>query len=330
MPEANDKSKPSLIQRITQSRLVRKLNVWAKRRSLPGFSGVPIYDVLVFVFNEFRRFDLIMRANAIAFSFFLSIFPALISLFTLIPYLKKYLIRYLPEGSNIDRIIQEEIHNVMPGAAGDRLFQFIDDIISSPRTGLFSFVFVLTLFFASNGMLAFMRSFEKSYMQTYKRRNFLKKRLVAILLTFSTGGLLILSVVMSNVGGYLIRELGSLTGLDRLTIFLLNLLRWLIVIGMAHMIIGMIYRYGAPLRQRFRWITPGSLVATGLTMVASLVFSAYVTNFGTYNQLYGSIGAIIVIMLWMQLNAISILIGYELNASIAVNRDLKKSLAEAH
>lgn len=302
--------------------------MWARRRSLPGFSGVPIYDVMVFIFNEFRRLDLIMRANSIAFSFFLSVFPSLISLFTLLPYVKRYVVRFLPEGENFDLILEEQIKNVMPGVAGDRLFEFIEDITSNPRTGLFSFGFILTVFFSSNGMLAIMRSFEKSYQLTYKQRNFFRKRIIAVALTFAVSAMVIVSVVLSIVGGYVIRELGDFTGLDNLTLFLLNALRWLIVFFLAHSAISVIYRYGAPLRQKFRWFTPGSLVATGLAGLVSLVFSTYVNNFGTYNQLYGSIGAIIVIMLWIELNAISVLIGYELNASIAVNRDLKESVQE--
>lgn len=326
MPKEKNPKRSKLLERFLRIRWVRVLLVWAKRRSLTGFMGVPIYDVLVFVFNEFRRFDLIQRANAISFSFFLSIFPGLISLFTLIPYFKTYFLRFLPEGSDFDESLRESIQDVMPGVAGARMYQFIEDITSNPRTGLFSFGFLLTVFFASNGMLAVMRSFEKSYSRTYKSRNFFRKRFIAITLSFAAAGLIIFSVVLSIVGGFVIRELGDLTGLDRLTLFLLNAIRWIIVLFLAHMAISMIYRYGAPLRQRFRWFTPGSLVATLLCALASAIFSTYVNNFGMYNELYGSIGAIIVIMLWMQLNAISLLIGYELNASIAVNRDLKKTL----
>lgn len=309
-------------------RLRERLKAWAESHSLPGFFKVPIYDVVVFLFNELRRYDLITRANSIAFSFFLSLFPSLLTIFTLLPYLKHYFIRYLPEGEDFELILRTEIHKIMPGIAGERVFMFVDDITSKPRTGLLSFGFFLTLFFASNGMIALIRGFEKSYMHTYKKRNFLRKRLVAIGLIVLVSGLLILSVVLLLLGNFIITELAGAAGMDRLEQVLLNAARWFAIIALFYAGISIIYRYGAPLRERFRFFTPGAALATLLCLLASLIFSFYVDNFNTYNRLYGSIGTIIVLMLWMQLNALALLIGYELNASIAVNRNLKEEIDE--
>jgi len=295
---------------------------------MPGFFKVPIYDVVVFLFNELRRYDLITRANSIAFSFFLSLFPSLLTIFTLLPYLKRYFIRYLPEGEDFELILRTEIHKIMPGIAGERVFMFVDDITSKPRTGLLSFGFFLTLFFASNGMIALIRGFEKSYMHTYKKRSFIRKRLVAIGLIVLVSGLLILSVVLLLLGNFIITELAGAAGMDRLEQVLLNAARWFAIIALFYAGISIIYRYGAPLRKRFRFFTPGAALATLLCLLASLIFSFYVDNFNTYNRLYGSIGTIIVLMLWMQLNALALLIGYELNASIAVNRNLKEEIDE--
>ncbi len=309
-------------------RWLDRLESWASSHSLPGFFKVPIYDVVVFLFNEFRRYDLITRANSIAFSFFLSLFPSLLTIFTLLPYLKHYFIRYLPEGEDFELILRTEIHKIMPGIAGERVFMFIDDITSKPRTGLLSFGFFLTLFFASNGMIALIRGFEKSYMHTYKKRNFFRKRLVAISLILFVSGLLVLSVILLLLGNFMITELAGSAGMDRLEQFLLNAVRWIAIIALFYTGIAIIYRYGAPLRERLRFFTPGAALATLLCLLASVVFSAYVNNFNTYNRLYGSIGTIIVLMLWMQLNALALLIGYELNASIAVNRNLKEEIDE--
>ena len=132
---------------------------WSKERSLPGFFKVPIYDVVVFVFNEIRRFDLIIRANGIAYSFFLSLFPSILTLFTFAPFLLDLFTKWIPELAHFNEVVEEEIQRVMPGQAGDMLFDFIHDITHQPRVGLLSFGFVLAIYFASNGMLAMMSSF---------------------------------------------------------------------------------------------------------------------------------------------------------------------------
>lgn len=303
--------------------VLTRLEQWARSRSMPGFFKVPIFDVVVFLYHELRRYDLITRANSIAFSFFLSLFPALIALFTTLPYLHDNLLRYLPEGENFTEIMQVEIKRIMPGIAGDRLFSFYNDLVTNPRLALQILTFVMAVFFASNGMMALMRGFEKSYMRTFKKRKGLRKRAIGILLTFSVGFFLIVSIVLIILGQSLTKELANLLQVDQLPGILLNLIRWIAIILLYYLSIAIIYRYGAPTRRRFKILTPGSALATTLCILSSLIFSFYVDNFSAYNTLYGSIGAIIVLMLWIQINSLFILIGFELNASIAVNRDLK-------
>lgn len=309
-------------------RLLRRLENWAKAHSLPGFFKVPIFDVVVFVFNELRRYDLMTRANSIAFSFFLSLFPSLIALFTLIPLFKDYFLTYLPEGENFEYVLETEIHRIMPGVAGERLFNFVEDITSKPRFDLFSFGFFLAVFFASNGMLALMRGFDKSYMRTFKKRAGVRKRFIAIILIMFVGIFLIASVSLLLVGNSLIQWMTEALNLDHFTEVLLNSLRWIVILMLFYFSTSIIYRYGAATRKRFKFFTPGAGLATTLCILSSVIFSAYVNNFNTYNQLYGSIGTIIVLMLWIQINSLFILVGFELNASIAINRDIKKEIPE--
>ncbi|HMQ49585.1 MAG TPA: YihY/virulence factor BrkB family protein [Saprospiraceae bacterium] len=302
---------------------IKRLIDWSKEKSLPGFFKVPIYDVVVFLYHETRRYDLFTRSNAIAFSFFLALFPALMAFFTLIPLFKNYLIAYFPAGENFDVYLRLEIQRIMPGIAGDRLFSFIDDVTNNPRFGLLSFGFFLAMYFSSNGMLALMRGFEKSYMQTFKKRSGWRKRLVSALLTFQLGILLIAAILLIILGEWFIHLLNDYLPLDWITNFSLRLLRWLSIIFLFYTSISIIYRYGAATKKRFTMFSPGATLATILCLLSSLAFSKYVNDFSTYNELYGSIGAIIVLMLWIQINALIILIGFELNASIAVNRDIK-------
>lgn len=302
---------------------VKSLIDWSKEKSLPGFFKVPLYDVAVFLYNETRRYDLFTRSNAIAFSFFLALFPALIAFFTLIPLFKDYLIAYLPAGENFDAYLRLEIQRIMPGIAGDRLFSFIDDVTNNPRFGLLSFGFFLAIYFSSNGMLALMRGFEKSYMQTFKKRAVWRKRILSVLLTLQLGILIIAAILLIILGEWFIHLLNDYLPLDWMTNFSLRLLRWLSIIFLFYTSISIIYRYGAATKKRFTMFSPGATLATILCLLSSILFSNYVNEFSTYNELYGSIGAIIVLMLWIQINSLILLIGFELNASIAVNRDIK-------
>ena len=315
-------------ERFWQSPPIQRMLRWAKKRSLPGFSKVPIYDVIVFLLKEIREYDLFIRADAIAFSFFLSLFPALISMFTLIPFLKATFLYYLPEGENFDILLQLEIQKIMPGVAGTRLFEFIEDITNNPRVALLSFGFLMATYFASNGMLALMQGFDKSYPLTFVKRSGFRKRMIAILLTFLLGGLLIASVILIILGDYLLGFFSDLVHLDWLSGFLLNALRWVVTLGLFYFSIALVYRYGIATRQQMRMFTPGAALATTLSVAASLLFSAYVNRFNTYNQLYGSIGTIIILMLWIEINSLALLVGFELNASIAVNRDQRQLILE--
>jgi membrane protein len=308
--------------------LIKRILEWSKQHSFPGFFKVPLYDVGVFVYNELKRHDLFTRSNAIAFSFFLSIFPSIIAFFTLIPLFKAAFISYLPEGENFDLYLRTEIQRIMPGVAGERLFSFVDDITNNPRFGLLSFGFFLAIFFASNGMLALMRGFEKTYTKTFKKRTAIKKRMIAVLLTFQIGILLITAVILIILGEFLLGVLNDFVRLDLMTQFTIQILRWLAILFLFYMGISIIYRYGVPTKKKFNLFSPGSTLATLLCVISSVGFSAYVNEFNTYNELYGSIGTIIVMMLWIQINSLILLVGFELNASIAINRDIKEERIE--
>lgn len=300
---------------------------WTKVRSLPGFSNVPIYDVVVFVYNETKRYDLFTRANSMAYSFFLSLFPSLISLFTLLPYVRRYLLSFLPDrGANFDDILQSQIQEVIPGNVGKAIFQFIDDLTTNPRVGLLSFGFILAIIFASNGMISMMRGFEKSYMKVFHKRSGLKKRMIAVLLTFQLGILLIASVVLIILGNLLIGLLAEYVSLDVFSKWALYSVRWIVIVALFYTVISIIYRYGVALNRRSRFLSPGATLATVLSISSSIIFSFYVDNFGRYNELYGGFGTIIVTMIWIQLNSLILLIGFELNASIAINRNLRQEV----
>jgi membrane protein len=298
--------------------LLNTITKWSQRKSLPGFGKIPIYDILVFVVKEIKRYDLITRANSIAFSFFMSLFPSLIALFTLVPFIKKYLFSLLGLEGNIQEALRNEIGILLPGVAGERLFSFIEDITQNPRIGLFSFGFFLALFFASNGMIAMIRGFQKDYSMTFKTRNGIIKRVMAIILTLEVGALVVGSSILIVFGEHISKLIGNTNQ------YFFPAIRWITVLILFYFSIYLIFRRAAGFKTKPPFFTPGTLLSTLMCLISSLGFSFYINHFNRYNELYGSIGTIIILMLWIQLNALFILIGYELNASIAVNRDLKK------
>lgn len=294
----------------------RGITGWMKVHSLPGLKRIPLYNLLVFIRAELKNDALVTRANSMAFDFFLAIFPSIIVLFTFLAYTPLY--------STFDDILEEAIKEVMPGSAGQLLFKSIEDIATIPRSGLLSFGFFLAIWFSSNGMLSMMAGLEKDYHLTFKRRTGFEKRLISIQLTFFLAFILVAAVVFVILGNTLLKFLFNYIDADWITRMFLFGFRWIAVLMLLYAGFSTIYRYGTPLHRKTHFFSPGALLATLLSILVSWGFSFYVDNFGSYNKLYGSIGAIIVLMVWLQLNCIILLIGFELNAGIAVLRDLRR------
>ncbi|MGB3801083.1 MAG: YihY/virulence factor BrkB family protein [Lewinella sp.] len=312
-------------QYFTEHPVVIGLLKYSKENSLIGFHGVPIYDVVVFVINEATRDDLFTRANSVAFSFFLSLFPSILTIFTLVPFVLNFLSIWFPALDSFNMTLYEEIKRVMPGQAGDIVFGFVQEITNSPKIGLLSFGFLLAVYFSSNGMMSLMQAFEKSYVKVFRQRGFLRKRMVAVGLTFLIGLFIIASVVLVIMGDSIIGWINYWLGLGGFASFLVNSVRWITMLALYYIIIGSLYRYGAATIKRFSYFSPGVTLATILSLLTSVAFSFYIDGFNrydTYTKFYGSISTIIIVMLWLQLNALILIIGCEMNAAIAVHRDL--------
>jgi len=291
---------------------------WSKRYSLPGFAGVPIYNIVVFVYNETLKDNITTRANSIAFSLFIALFPFIIFLFTLIPYLDVF----LPFMANPIEVLRDNLETILPSNANTYLLDIVEGVVMIQRDGLLSFGFALAIFFASSGVLTMMYGFDKTYKKTFKTRSYLKMRLVAFNLTLILGLLFIFSFVLLIAAPVIMGYLKERFELGPGLLLAIKLLRYFIGILLVYVSITLIYRYGPSMHRKIPFVNPGAILATILSIITSVGFSYFVNNFGRYNELYGSIGALIVLMLWLQFNAFVILIGYELDASIAVNRDL--------
>lgn len=301
------------LKELRDWRPVRLFLLALKRIKLGTHYQVPLYDVLVFFIKEIRKSDLTMRASAITFSFFLALFPGTLFIFTLIPYIPI---------ENLDMIILTFFKEVMPDSAYEAVQTTIFDIVNKQQSGLLSFGILMALYFSTNGLNALMESFNKSY-DIFESRSFLYQRAMALFLTLSEFGVLVIAVVLILGGSFMIDLLVGY-GLVKVSYIavLLRIMEWIIILALVYIGISLLYYFGPAVSRRWKFFSIGSVVATLLFIITSTGFSYYINHFGTYNKLYGSIGTLIVIMLWMYLNSIIILVGFELNAAIYINRSL--------
>lgn len=311
---------PRVIRFFTEHPLWLKTLDWTKSHSFPGLKRIPIYNLVVFIDDELKEDAIVTRANSMAFSFFLAIFPGLIMLISLLP--------YFPISMDFFGTLQKSIKQIIPGSAGDMIFKTIKDIATIPREGLLSFGFVLAIWFASNGMMSMMRGLEKDYATTFKQRSEFRKRLISIQLTFLVAFVLVASMFLIILGNTLLEFVFTYVHFSQLTELSFFALRWVVVLLLFYTTFSTIYRFGSSTWRPIPFFNPGAMLATVLSIITSWGFSFYVDNFGSYNKLYGSIGTLIVLMVWIQLNCMILLIGFELNAGIAVLRDRRQASRE--
>ncbi|HUR31231.1 MAG TPA: YihY/virulence factor BrkB family protein [Saprospiraceae bacterium] len=283
------------------------------RQTFPGFKGIPIAVILKYLWKEIWRDDIVTRANSMAYSFFLSIFPGLLVFLALLP--------YLPIGNMVSALRRGYV-GILPKEMSDYIDSIIIEMTQTSREGLLSVSIALALVFASNGVLSMIKGFHKSYEMTYKKQNTLQQRWRALKLTMVLGVLFLGSLATIILGKPALLKLVSFAGVSVDNYRFLNFMRWTSVFIFYYMCIAIIYRIGPAYKNKEKLFSPGAMLATILSLLSSLGFAVYVENFAQYNEIYGSIGALILILLWLQINSFIILLGYELNASIAINRDL--------
>lgn len=298
-------NRQSLQHRLINLAPIRWTLDWSKRRSLPGFQQLPIYDVVVFFLGQVRAIGMTERASAIAFNFFMAIPPAIIFLFTLIP--------FFPITQSFQEELYSLIRDVIPGEKDNAvLINFLSDFINRPRSGLLSVGFLLALFFSSNAVMGIMRSFDQNYAGFTKRKGW-QKRSVALKITVMLYVFVIGSVAVLVAREAVLRWLGIT---DSNLLQLIDNLRWIVIILLYFLCISFIYKYAPSVHKKWKLINPGSILATGLMLLMTLAFSWWVNSFAHYNQIYGSISTVLIIMILFFVNSLFLLIGFELNVSI--------------
>ncbi|HLK28719.1 MAG TPA: YihY/virulence factor BrkB family protein [Puia sp.] len=294
---------------IYNSAVFRFLVAKSKKIILPGFDGVPLYDVIKFFLSQIKKVGLNDRARSVSFSFLTAIPAATIFLCTLIP--------YLPIAREIKQQLLLITKDITPNQNTYLLIKsFLEDFLDKPRVGLLSFGFLLAIFYSSNAMMGIMRSFNKSLIYN-TRRNIFQTRWMAIKLTVLVIIFLIGSVIILVTQDELLKDLLKWMGIKSHSAkWLFKTLRWVIIIPLFYYTIAFVYKYAPAVKKRWSLTSPGTLLATFLIIVITFLFSYWVNKFGTYNKVYGSIGTILILMILVYFNSLVLLIGYELNVSI--------------
>lgn len=311
--------------------------------NFPG-TKLPLMDVLIDFIKLFTKGRTVDRAAGVAFNFFLALFPLILFFFTLIP--------YIPIPNLYDRVMMAMDDFLIPSGTLDYVKNTIDGIMNQPHDGLLSISIVLCLIFGSSGIVAVFNGFRNVYADYVSSKGlglkgWVVQRFFAIIMLLIIGVLLVLSVLLISLGGMALKWLVIQQIIEggSFTFFLFSVLRWVIGVFALCFGIAMLYyfgnvRFGEQYRKELRFprsngkkyrefvvFSPGAILATSLFVLGTVAFNTYISNFSRYNVLYGSIGTLIILMLWIWVVAILILAGNDLNSGIRRGTD-KRSNAE--
>ncbi len=268
--------------------------------------GVSYNTLLRDIKDEVRNDEIGNSAAALAFYLTLAIFPAMIFLLSIIPYLP------IP---NVDQAIMDGLRQALPGEAANMFTGVVGEVTRNRSGGLFSFGILATIWAASAGIIAIIKQLNTIH-EVKENRGFFKLRGTAILLSLAVGVLTITSFALVVLGGMLQQQLAGILGWSPVLTGAFTVLRWLIIVAGLLLVFSLMYRYAPALKFPFRFITPGGAIATTLLIAGSIIFRVYVSRFGNYSATYGSIGAVILLMLWMNLAGLATIIGAEVNAVV--------------
>ena len=275
-----------------------------------GFKGLSIYDVTIFFWKGLMEGAITTRASSLAFNFFLAFFPAVIFLFTLIPYIPI---------DGFQETLMELLASVLPESTNKIAFKTIDDIVNNPRGGLLSVGFFLALYFSTNGVSSLIEAFNSSF-HIRESRSFLYQKYISLVLTLILSVMLIFTISSLIFGKSYLDSLLTDGTISTEYLYLFSFLRWFIMSSFLFLGISILFYLAPNLKIKWKLFSPGSIFASLFIIITSVIFSYYINNFAQYNQIYGSIGTLIIILLWMYFNSIILLTGFEIDASIMASK----------
>lgn len=296
----------SLRKRIKTLLPIEQFLTQLNRIHLPGFAGMSLGEVLRFYAKGIQKSSLTNRAAAVSFKFFIALFPGLIFILTLIP--------YIPIPNFHQRLIIA-IEDFIPSEIYPLLKKTIVDIIQDRKTGLLSLGFFFATFFSTNGMNGLMKAFNDSAYIT-ETRSPLRHRWVAFWLTLFTIFTLLFSIIFLVLSNKILLNLLHSHQIPSFLFSLLSMLKWLTVFIVVFFYVATIFYFAPAPSMRWRYFSAGALVSTIFCILFTYLISVYINNFNSYNKVFGLLGTFPIILIWMFLNSLSLIIGFELNVSI--------------
>lgn len=299
----------SIEESLSKIPVINVLVTFTKKINLPGFDGFTLYDLLETYIIGIAKGTFSSRAGAIAFSFFMALFPFILFVLNLIPYVRI---------ENFQEEFLMLIDEMLPPQTAEFFNPIMLDIAANPRGSLLSFTLLLAIFLMSNGVNAIFSGFEYSF-YVKKKRSVIKQYMIAVLVSVFLALVLFAAVIVLLIGQYLILNVNWLDNMAWISI-----LRYISFVILIYVIIATLYYFGTKESRSYRFFSMGAVITTGLFLLTTYLFGVYIENFSTYNELYGSIGALLVMMLYIWINSNLLLLGFELNVTLHRLKSRKK------
>ncbi|MBN7811498.1 YihY/virulence factor BrkB family protein [Algoriphagus sp. H41] len=283
-----------------------------------GHPDKNLYDVIRIFIQQLKKDDIGERAGSMAFSYTIALFPLLLFLLNLVPYLQDFFPVVTTEN------ILDFVQNIIPADLYQNIETTLMDIVSKPRQSLLSFGFFFALFASTQGVMSMMTSFNSVY-KTKENRGYLMSRLIAFSIVFA----LVLTVITASsvmiVGSILINALDEMHLFNsNFMIFLFNTLKFLILLFVFYITSAFIFRFAPAVHDKWHFFSTGAHLSGLLITLAFYGFIFYLENFASYNKLYGSIGTLLALMLWLWITSLIILVCFEVNVSLDLAEDKQK------
>ncbi|MEO1012993.1 MAG: YihY/virulence factor BrkB family protein [Bacteroidota bacterium] len=315
-------------ERIKKIPVINTLAAFLKRIKLPAFEGLSLYDLTEMYILGIFQGAVSTRASAIAFSLFMALFPLLIFMVTLVP----FLVSYLSLGNaDFDAEFLSFLESFLPSATGEYFGDIYQQIKDQKRGGLLSSAFLISIFLMANGVNSIFGGFENSY-HVKLTRNFIRQYAYALWVGLVLSILIIvgfvaflyfevyilgyLSEFAARQGGYVLDE-GEIMGVQ--------IAKFLFFVLLSYLTVATLYYFGTREGKNARFFSAGALMTTLLFVLTSYLFGVYVEKFARYNELYGALGGLLILMVYIWLNSNILLLGFELNASLnSLRKNYKK------
>tara|TARA_A200000113_G_scaffold220897_2_gene231771 strand:- start:3079 stop:4008 length:930 start_codon:yes stop_codon:yes gene_type:complete len=289
--------------------IVSKIIDFLKVIKPPGFNGFSFYDLLEMYVIGIVKGTLSSRAGSISFSFFMALFPFLLFVLNLIPFIDSII-----PIQNFDETVLSYMELFIPKETQGFFSDIFNDIRNKPRGGLLSSVFLLSVILTANGVSSIFVGFEVSY-HVKLERNFFRQYIYALAVSVLLAFLLLMAVVIFFYFEFYILQ--NLNNLIPNEINWIRISQGLFFSFLTYISVSILYYFGTIEGRKTRFFSPGALMTTLLFLITTYGFGIYIDNFSTYNQLYGSIGALLIFLLYIWINATILLLGFELNATLS-------------